>query len=506
MKYFYLSILFAAIVSPIYSQADGPHIVRNGACGGYTLEVNSIAYDNGSGSNVSLFCWDVNGNGIGDPAEDTNQDGVFNVLDCAGGPGCWDINGNGVGDAAEDINGDGVFDIFDCPTCWDTNFNGAEDPSEDTNGDGVWDANDCPPIETGGCTATPIEDVALVGTNTLEIFDDNSYLNGISTLDLVLILRWLFDGFPGPLETITSDWDGDGVVSTSDYIEMRRMILGIDVDNNYNNYFVVPDGFVFPNVDPFDMNVDYTSMNFEDADVVDNELEVFVFKAGDVNQSAFLIGDDTEVSSRARKEIVYEDAFLKAGEMKSIPFSISNDDQILGTTFRLMSSDLVFGELITTENQSSFLTNEDGNQIAISYINNAKTQNISFTIDVMADSDGFLSEFLDLDDTIVPEMVDGNDREHGLVLIAASSSSTQELDFENILIYPNPISDLLQIQFKDAQERTVALMNTSGQRIFSELSEGTSLQIKRTQEMIPGLYLLTVDSETESNSYRVVMK
>ena len=32
----------------------------------------------------------------------------------AGGVNCWDLNGNGVGDPAEDLNGDGVVDVYDC--------------------------------------------------------------------------------------------------------------------------------------------------------------------------------------------------------------------------------------------------------------------------------------------------------------------------------------------------------------------------------------------------------
>ena len=31
-----------------------------------------------------LACWDLNGNGIGDPNEDANNDGVFDALDCQG--------------------------------------------------------------------------------------------------------------------------------------------------------------------------------------------------------------------------------------------------------------------------------------------------------------------------------------------------------------------------------------------------------------------------------------
>jgi len=40
-------------------------------------------------------------------------DGV-NGVDGASGVACWDLNGNGVGDPEEDLNGDGVVDVLDC--------------------------------------------------------------------------------------------------------------------------------------------------------------------------------------------------------------------------------------------------------------------------------------------------------------------------------------------------------------------------------------------------------
>jgi len=127
-----------------------------------------------------LNCWDLNGNGVGDPAEDINGDGSVNAADCKGSNGsngsngangtdgapglhCWDLNGNGVGDPAEDINGDGSVNAADCHgadgsngsngtngtngapglNCWDLNGNGVGDPAEDINGDGNVNAADC---------------------------------------------------------------------------------------------------------------------------------------------------------------------------------------------------------------------------------------------------------------------------------------------------------------------------------------------------------------------------
>lgn len=72
-----------------------------------------------------IACWDVDGDGTGDPDEDVNGDGDFNALDCQGDQGspgdpgpsglsCWDLNADGVGNPDEDTNGDGNFDVLDC--------------------------------------------------------------------------------------------------------------------------------------------------------------------------------------------------------------------------------------------------------------------------------------------------------------------------------------------------------------------------------------------------------
>ena len=42
---------------------------------------------NGSAGNNGISCWDLNGNGINDPAEDVNTDGFWDALDCAGAIG-----------------------------------------------------------------------------------------------------------------------------------------------------------------------------------------------------------------------------------------------------------------------------------------------------------------------------------------------------------------------------------------------------------------------------------
>ena len=144
-----------------------------------------------------INCWDLNGNGINDPAEDVNMDGMFNALDCQGEDGmdgaqgpqgpegpqgpagpqgpegptgpqgpagndgapgpqgpegpqgvpgldgnpgidglhCWDLNGNGINDPAEDINMDGFFNVLDCQGA--DGMDGAQGPQGPAGNDGI---------------------------------------------------------------------------------------------------------------------------------------------------------------------------------------------------------------------------------------------------------------------------------------------------------------------------------------------------------------------------------
>lgn len=80
-----------------------------------------------------LNCWDSNGNGAPDLEEDVNGDGTWDALDCQGADGA----------AGEDGSGTGGRDGIDGLRCWDTNGNDVADADEDTNGDGLWNTLDC---------------------------------------------------------------------------------------------------------------------------------------------------------------------------------------------------------------------------------------------------------------------------------------------------------------------------------------------------------------------------
>jgi len=158
---------FTAIISVPTQTVPGLHTVmaRDGYGEQATAYFNvvDVTGPTGPAGVNGQHCWDLDGDGIGDPGEDTNGDGRVNVDDCRGtsGVNCWDLDGDGIKDPSEDTNGDGVVDVLDCQgppgegisvpgapgapgiNCWDLNQNGVRDAEEDINGDGTVDVRDC---------------------------------------------------------------------------------------------------------------------------------------------------------------------------------------------------------------------------------------------------------------------------------------------------------------------------------------------------------------------------
>lgn len=83
--------------------------------------------------------------------------------------------------------------------------------------------------------------------------NDNEWVNGVTTFDIVLITRHILgiDEFDSPYQRIAADANGSGNISTLDILALRRLILGLNdnVAGNTSWRFVAGD-YTFP--DPAD--------------------------------------------------------------------------------------------------------------------------------------------------------------------------------------------------------------------------------------------------------------
>ena len=75
----------------------------------------------------------------------------------------------------------------------------------------------------------------------------------------------------------------------------------------------------------------------------------------------------------------------------------------------------------------------------------------------------------------------------------------------NIKVYPNPVSDNLQVTFDQLLESaTLSIRTLTGQTIQSkQLSQGQTSEVLNTNELIPGIYFVNLTSGTNSYTYKI---
>lgn len=330
--------------------------------------------------------------------------------------------------------------------------------------------------------------------------DNPGYLNGVTTLDLVMFMRSLLDGFNTPMEALLSDFDGNGSVATDDLILIRRVILGIETGEGISHYKIFPEGFTLPaDFDHFNIQDDFRQIDFS----LDqsNSFNVEVRKSGDLNNSANLNGNNTEL--RSNKFINYNDAQINAGQELDVTFEINNLDVIKGATFKLETGNLEVIELLNTSSSNELIYNRKDNSIAISYLPNSNLASAIFRLKLKASQSTNLSDQISLNSEFTNTMVDGDYVEYDLELNAETISSNDNFEKEHISIFPNPVKDQVNIQFSESNiefSKTIELYSTDGKLILSKKTNQQNVQLDGLTEL-KGLFFLNISGSDLSQNY-----
>lgn len=172
------------------------------------------------------------------------------------------------------------------------------------------------------------QDVPMYNDYTVTPSKNDEHLNGVSTLDLVLIQRHIlaFDQLDSPYDIIAADINGSENVSAADVIELRKLILGVQEEFNSNNSFrFVEASYVFADSeDPFPF---MEEKEFNEVDAPEIHSDFIAVKIGDVNgsmQDEFSSGPTVEVRSDNSIALYTEDQYLEAGETVLVPIHMND--------------------------------------------------------------------------------------------------------------------------------------------------------------------------------------
>lgn len=280
---------------------------------------------------------------------------------------------------------------------------------------------------------------------------DRDYLNGVSTLDLVLIQRHILgiDPLNSPYKRIAADVNGSATISTIDLVIIRRLILGVDETIAGNtSWRFVDAAYQFPDPDdpwspPFPELI-----NINDLAGSDNQLDFTAVKVGDVNNSAQTNGIGLQLRREAEAaplELVLPEVFFKPGQQLHLPIRLPLAAAWQGGQFTLrfdpeiLEYDALEPAVAGKANVGAAQSREGILTCSWDRYSSRKTNNGKLlTLKFRAHQGGRLSEVLRLGTApLHAEVYDARLQVHPLLLTFTGNASRLQLDKPR----PNPFRD-----------------------------------------------------------------
>jgi hypothetical protein len=335
-------------------------------------------------------------------------------------------------------------------------------------------------------------------------------LNGVSTLDLVLIQRHLLNQqlFESPYQIIAADVNNDERISTADLVELRRLILGLNIHFQSNkSWRFVNEAFVFDNPQspwPFDENIMLPGF-----DQSMNNQNFIGVKIGDVNYSAVANATENNLESRSGNfRWFVENQQLSKGNEISIPVYAAQETDLYGFQMEFKASNAEFLGLKSGQLnlQESHWVRSSTESIKISFdaANGAtlNTQEPAFFIQIRSAGNAKVSEVLSVSPAqLSAEAYVGNDLNiENITLSFRSDIINDELSFELLQNQPNPYIGSTTIGFTLPNDgaATLSVYDVSGRMLFertASYSKGyNQITLNRENFSSPGVLYYKLES------------
>ena len=355
-------------------------------------------------------------------------------------------------------------------------------------------------------------------------FDENP-LNGVSTLDLVLIQRHILgiQTLDSPYKLIAADVNNSQRITAADLVDLRKVILGIhpQFPNNTSWRFVdVAHQFADPsNPFPFTEKVDMNELDHNVAGV-----DFIAVKTGDVNGSAKANNTtDNTPSFRSSRTLTMNHVSGKAGELVQVHLNADDFRQLTGFQMGL-AFDYTAAELMDVQSGNIRITNEH-----ISY-NELQSGVIKFSwnTDQPADISGNLisltfrlsrdadkAYLLDLaTHHLSPEVYTAETNSVSssvLTLRRDINSNADDTHFELYQNVPNPFNSgtLIGFNLPDAGNVTLKVFDIEGKiryKISGKYNKGyNSIHLDREMLNVTGIMYYQLDTDTHSATRKMIV-
>lgn len=364
--------------------------------------------------------------------------------------------------------------------------------------------------------------VDVFDPKSIGAFKDSDLLNGVSTLDLVLIQRHILgiQKIASPYKLLAADINNSRSITASDLVALRKNILGVTTtfDNNTSWRFV-PASYVFPDpASPFDFpsRINLDSI-FEDK----SNVNFTAIKVGDVNNSAKANATSIVTESRsAAVRLSMEDLAFEAGKTILLPVRSTEDLNLIGTQFSLAFDPSVvafasikpgildikafhMNEMYVTDGKV-YVSMDAASGVQI------KEGDVLFTIEFRSLSAGKSNIFSFDNEWFTSEMYD-NDASARMLELTTDQRTSGESAFMLFQNKPNPFKDETSISFSlDASsDVTLRIMDVNGRIVLQQsgkMDKGFhKIQVNAAMVGKAGVFYYQIEASGQSATKKMIL-
>lgn len=288
---------------------------------------------------------------------------------------------------------------------------------------------------------------------------NTNHLEGVSTYDIVMITRHILDiaPFDSPYKYIAADVDLSGYVSTLDIIQIRKVVLRVDLEfKKCPSWRFVNSSYTFkdknnPLAEQFPELRSYNNLNSDmlGADFVG-------VKMGDVSGNALreslTAAPELRDAAASTLQLGTLPAMLQSGEQLAVPLQLLQAETLAGAQFSLQFDptelELVGIEYQAAQAESFGLTDVERGLLRLSWLNSRQASGELATLQFRAKKSLVTAQLFQLAPRdLSPEAYT---LDEGIQKIALRLSSAPENELPQYQLYPNspnPFSQSTTIEF-----------------------------------------------------------
>ncbi len=364
------------------------------------------------------------------------------------------------------------------------------------------------------------------GQYTIDPSKNTDPLNGVSTLDLIIIQKHILEieSLGSPYKYIAADVSNDGLISAIDLIELRKLILGVQTEfKNNESWKFVDGGYDFLNTtNP--LSEDYPQV-YDIAELDANMIIDFVaVKIGDVNNSVVANAHSVTTEERSDNNISFliNGSDFTKGTNKKVEFIAERDMDFYGFQFTLQVDnsisvkDILPGALMIDESNIGFSYIENG-YLTFSYnkseLVSVKAGQVMFTINADVTKEKNPIQQMQINSDLVQAELYTENYNILTPVIALNGAQGNEItyDFELYQNNPNPFTGVTEIAFTlsgDAPGRLV-ITDVNGKVIHAEngsfVKGLNTIRLSSDKLQTAGILYYTLETEMNTATKKMVV-